>query len=147
MAESRKDRPAAEGRDGKGRFSAGNPGRRPGSRNRVNRALDKLFSGSATRVAEATIRAAEEGDTTAMRLVLERAFPAPKDRHLQPIELPEAPGDAMAAIVRAVAAGELLPSDGERLAGLVKARADLASLAEIEARLAVLETQLEGKSR
>ena len=147
MAEPRKDRPAAEGRDPKGRFGPGNPGRRPGSRNRVNRALDKLFSGSATRVAEATIRAAEEGDTTAMRLVLERAFPAPKDRHLQPIELPDSPAEAAAAIVRAVAGGDLTPSDGERLMSMTKARADLASLSEIESRLAALETQLEGKSR
>ena len=130
---------STEGRDKRGRFSAGNPGRRPGSRNRVNRALDRLFSGSATRVAEATIQAAEAGDTTAMRLVLERAFPAPKDRHLQPIELPDSPPEAAAAIVRAVAGGDLAPSDGERLMALTKGRAELASLQEIEQRLSALE--------
>lgn len=141
MSDARKDRPAAAGRDRNGKFAAGNPGRRPGSRNKVNQALDKLFSGSAAKVARATIRAAQDGDTTAMRLVLERAFPAPKDRHLEPIELPEAPGEAMAAIIAAVAGGELLPSDGERLAGLVKARADLAALADLEARVAALEAR------
>lgn len=137
--EARKDRPAAAGRDPSGKFTTGNPGRRRGSRNKVNAALDKLFSGSAAKVARATIRAAEDGDTTAMRLVLERAFPAPKDRHLEPIELPDSPAEAVAAIVRAVAAGELLPSDGERLAALLKARAELATLSELEARVAALE--------
>lgn len=132
---------SSAGRDNRGRFAPGNGGRPKGTRNRVNRALDKLFSGHATAVAEATIRAAESGDTTAMRLVLERAFPAPKDRHLSPIELPESPPEAAAAIVRAVAGGELTPSDGERLMALTKARAELASLEEIERRLAALETR------
>jgi hypothetical protein len=137
--ETRKNRPATAGRDGSGRFANGNPGRRPGSRNRVNAALDKLFSGSAAKVARATIQAAQDGDTTAMRLVLERAFPAPKDRRLDPIDLPDNPAEAMAAIVAAVAGGDLLPSDGEKLAALVKARADLSALSELEARVAALE--------
>lgn len=139
--EARKQPKSAEGRDSKGRFARGNPGRKPGSRNRVNARLDAIFSKDAATVAEATIQAAKDGDVSAMRLVLERAFPAPKDRHLSPIELPESPGEAMAAIVRAVAAGELLPSEGERLAGLVKARHELATWQEIEERLALLEAR------
>lgn len=132
---------SADVRDSRGRFAPGNGGRKPGSRNRVNARLDHIFSKDAATVAEATIKAAKSGDTVAMRLVLERAFPAPKDRHLQPIELPESPPEAAAAIVRAVAGGDLAPSDGERLMALTKARAELASLEEIERRLTALEGQ------
>ena len=39
-----------------------------------------------------------------------------------------------------VAAGELLLGDAERLMALIKAEAELASLAEIEARIAALES-------
>lgn len=129
------------GRDAGGRFLPGNGGRPKGSRNRVNQALDRLFSSSAADVAASAIEAAKSGDVAAMRLVLERAFPAPKDRHLSPIELPGNPGEAMARVVEAVAAGTLLPSEGERLAALLKARAELATIGELEARLAALEAK------
>lgn len=136
--EGRTQPKSTDGRDNKGRFARGNPGRKPGSRNRVNARLDAIFSNHAATVAEATIEAAKRGDVSAMRLVLERAFPAPKDRQLAPLDLPENPAEAAAAIVRAVAAGELTPSDGQALMALNKNQAELSAWSEIEQRLAAL---------
>ena len=75
-----------------------------------------------------------------MSLVLNRIFPAAKDRPMV-LDLPAAPAEAASAIVAAVAAGEILLGDAERLMGLVKAEADLSSLQEIEERLALLEAR------
>jgi hypothetical protein len=41
----------------------------------------------------------------------------------------------MGEIIQAVADGDLLPSEGERLTGMVKAKAELTALREIEERL------------
>ena len=147
MAEPRKDRPLSEGRDTKGRFAAGNAGKPHGARRKVNLALDRLIASAAPDVARAAIVAAKAGDVSAMSLILGRILPPAKERPLDLGELPDSPAEAAAAIMAAAASGELLVSDAEKLMSMTKARADLASLAEIEARLAALETQLEGKSR
>ena len=62
-------------------------------------------------------------------------------RSLREIKMPEeeAGKRAVGEIIQAVADGDLLPSEGERLMALVKAKAELTALREIEERLAVLE--------
>ena len=134
----RKLRPDTEARDPQGRFGAGNAGRPRGARNKINQRLEALFARDAEAVAAATIEAARGGDTAAMSLVLNRIFPAAKDRPIV-LDLPPAPAEAARAIIVAVAAGEILLGDAERLMALIKVEADLASLAEIEARIAALE--------
>ena len=136
----RKQRPDKGARDPKGRFGAGNAGRPRGAKNKINQRLEALFARDADAVVAATIEAARGGDTAAMSLVLSRIFPAAKDRPIV-LDLPPAPAEAARAIVAAVAAGEILLGDAERLMGLVKAEADLSSLQEIEERLALLEAR------
>ena len=134
----RKLRPDTGARDPQGRFGAGNAGRPRGAKNKINQRLEALFARDAEAVAAATIEAARGGDTAAMSLVLNRIFPAAKDRPIV-LDLPPAPAEAARAIIVAVAAGEILLGDAERLMALIKVEADLASLAEIEARIAALE--------
>jgi hypothetical protein len=134
----RKQRPDTGVRDPRGRFGAGNAGRPRGARNKINQRLEALFAQDAEAVVAATIEAARGGDTAAMSLVLNRIFPAAKDRPIV-LDLPAAPAEAARAIVVAVTAGEILLGDAERLMALIKAEADLASLKEIEARIAALE--------
>jgi hypothetical protein len=135
----RKQRPDTGGRDPQGRFGAGNAGRPRGAKNKINKRLEALFARDAAAVVAATIKAATDGDTAAMGLVLARIFPVAKDRPVS-IDLPDAPAEAAAAIMAAAAAGEVLLSEAERLMALTKARAELSSLAEIEARIAALES-------
>ena len=134
----RRLRPDTVARDPQGRFGAGNGGRPRGARNKINQRLEALFAQDAEAVVAATIEAARGGDTAAMSLVLSRIFPATKDRPIV-LDLPAAPAEAARAVIAAVAAGEILLGDAERLMALIKAEAELASLAEIEARIAALE--------
>jgi hypothetical protein len=134
----RKQRPDTVVRDPQGRFGVGNAGRPRGVRNRVDQRLEALFAQDAEAVVAATIEAARGGDTAAMNLVLSRIFPVAKDRPIV-LDLPAAPAEAASTIIAAVAAGEILLGDAERLMALIKVKAELASLAEIEARIAALE--------
>ena len=141
MSEDGKSGGKSAGRGPRGRFAPGNPGKPKGARHKTTRAVEALLEGQAHELTKTAIRAALDGDGTALKLCLDRILPPkrPGDRPLDITALPEAPGEAMAAIIEAVTSGELLAHDAEKLAALVKARADLASLAELEERVARLE--------
>ena len=85
---------------------SGNPnGRPPGSRNKSKLALESLLDGEAENLTRRAVEMALAGDTTAMRLCLDRIYPARKDTPVI-FEMPplETAGDAiraMAAIMRA----------------------------------------------
>jgi hypothetical protein len=86
---------------------------------------------------------AEGGDTACMRLVFERMVPARKDRPVY-FELPkmvEAKNavSASAAIVAAVAAGELTPAEAAELSKVVDSYARTLQALEFEERLVRLE--------
>jgi hypothetical protein len=60
---------------------SGNPaGRRTGSRHKATLAMEALFEGEAEAIGRKAIEKAKEGDTTAMRLCLERIIAPRKDR-------------------------------------------------------------------
>jgi hypothetical protein len=62
-------------------FQPGNAGRPPGSRG-TTVAAEKLLDGEAKALTRKAIELAKEGDTTALRLCLERIVPPRKDRPL-----------------------------------------------------------------
>lgn len=144
QGESSDDKP----RHGPGRRwvkgQSGNPaGRRPGQRHRSTVLLEKLLTEDAAEVAQAVVELAKTGNIAAAKLVLDRACPVPRDRPVA-IELPnivDAAGcaDAAAAVLAAVARGELTPSEGAAITGLIEARRRSIELVELEARIAALE--------
>jgi hypothetical protein len=145
MSDDRRRTPdIADVRDAKGRFAPGNPGRQRGARNKVTRAAEALLGRDAAALTEKAIELAMAGDATALRLCLERLIPPARERPLDIDRLSEDPAAAMGEIIQAVAEGDLLPSEGERLATLVKAKAELTALREIEERLAALEAASAG---
>ena len=83
-------------------------------------------------------------DVTALRLCLERLIPPARERPLDIDRLSDDPATAMGEIIQAVVDGDLLPSEGKRLTGMVKARVELTALREIEERLAALEAASAG---
>jgi hypothetical protein len=94
-------------------------------------------------VAKAVIAAAKGGDIIAARLVLERICPARKDRHVN-FALPEMRTTAdlvkaSAALLNAVATGELTPSEAAEIGKLVEAHAKTIEVVELHARLERLE--------
>ncbi len=145
MPELRKNAGSTRGRP----FQAGNAGRPKGSRNRATLAMEALLEGEAEVIARKAVEMAKEGDTTAMRLCMDRLLPARKDRHV-PFALPklETPADAVkasAALVEAVAGGDLTPSEAAELSKLVEGFTRAADLHDIQARLEKLEQQQEAK--
>lgn len=132
-------------RDTSGRFKAGNPGRPRGARHKTTLAVLALMEGEAESITRTCIEAAKAGDLTAIRLVLDRLLPPAKERPLR-VKLPdvvslEDVAQAQAAILKAVAAGELLPTEGATLAGIVESRRKAIETAELEARVSALESK------
>src|SRR5688572_12089727 len=58
-----------------GTFQPGNPGRRPGVRNRATMAAMALLEGETEAITRKAVELAKAGDTVALKLVLERLLP------------------------------------------------------------------------
>jgi hypothetical protein len=121
-------------RGGNGRFApgiSGNPrGRRPGTRNRATVLAAQLLENEAPRLVRKCIALALAGDTTALRLCLDRILPPVRDRPVQlAISSPASPAAALQAVLAAVASGELTPEQGRAVASTI---ADLAAARRFE---------------
>lgn len=133
----------SEGRGPDGRFAPGNPGRPRGARHKTSQAIEALLEGEAEGLTRKAVDMALQGDTTALRLCLERVCPPRKDTPVQ-FDLPpmESAGDAAqaaGAIVTAVAQGELTPLEGASVMGLVENYRRTLETTEMERRMAELE--------
>lgn len=123
---------------------SGNPAGKPrGSRHRTTRAIDELLAGEADKITRKAIEMACEGDTVALRLCLDRLAPARKDRPipfaLPPIERIEDLSRATAALITAVAEGELTPMEAAELSKLVDAHIKAVEVTDLNRRLEALE--------
>ena len=139
--------PETAGREQGGRFVAGqsgNPaGRRKGTRNKATLALEKLLDGEAEALTRKAVELALAGDMTALRICLDRILPARKDRPVT-FDLPaiDSAADAKAAsaaLLAAVAAGSLTPSEAAEVGKLIDAYLKAIVVTEILERLEKLE--------
>ena len=125
---------------------SGNPaGRTPGSGE-----VAKVRAAIATRIPElleAMMKRALDGDVGAARLLLERTVAPLKTTEMcHPLNLPNGTlTEQGRAVMSAVAAGELAPSQGAALVGALGTLARVAELDELAARVAALEKH-HGKS-
>jgi hypothetical protein len=113
-------------------------------------AVQALLDGEGEALTRKAVEMALEGDTTALRLCLERLCPPRKDSPLSLAGLPKIKTTmdlpkASAAILEAVAKGTITPSEGQALAGLVESHRKTLEMSELEARVAALENNLGGK--
>lgn len=139
----RKNGTTTEGRNPDGTFAAGNPGRPQGSRHRATQATLQLLDGQAEQITQKALDMALAGDTTALRLCLERIAPPRKDVPVQ-FDLPamESADDAAraaAAILCAVSVGELTPTEGAHVMSLIETYRRTLETTEIEKRITELE--------
>ncbi len=128
----------------KGNF--GGPGRPRGSRNRINALLDQLAADNIEEIMGKLIEAARGDDRQARTDVLKRMWSVPKGRPIE-IDLPpiEEPADlvkAHAAIVAAVAAGEITAEEASGLAAVLDGQRRAFELAEQQELVVQLEEQL-----
>ena len=69
--------------DTAGKFVSGNPGKPKVARHKVTGAVSELMDGQADAITQKAVDMALGGDTTALRLCLERIAPARKDSPVQ----------------------------------------------------------------
>lgn len=139
--------PKSNGRKSDGTFAPGNKlgGRTPGSRHKTTMAIQSLLEGEHEKLTRKAIDMALGGDTTALRLCLDRIAPARKDAPIS-FELPsiKAVADtiaASAALLDAVAAGDVTPDEAGRVMALLVSHKSLVETGDLERRIAALENQ------
>lgn len=123
---------------------SGNPDGRPvGRRNATTLAVEALLDGEAEAITRRAINAALAGDLTAIKLILDRVAPPRKSRliHIDLPDVSDARGVALAqaAVVAAVAGGELSTDEAAALSGLLEGRRKALETEELEARIRRLE--------
>jgi len=131
------------GRDASGRFTEGNPGRPRGARHKATRAALALLDGEAEALTRQAVTMALDGDGAALRLCLERIAPprrdAPVQFNLPRMETARDAATAAGAVLEAVAEGDLTPTEGAHIMGLVETYRRTLETSELEARVAALE--------
>lgn len=123
---------------------SGNPNGRPkGSRNATTIALEALLDGEAEALTRKAIEMALAGDMQALRLCIDRILPVRKDRpvtfELPPISSAQDAAKVSSAVLAAVAAGELTPTDAGEISKLVETYVKAFETAELAERLDRLE--------
>lgn len=135
---------SAEGRDAKGRFAPGNPGRPKGTRHKATLAAEAILDGEADALTRKAVELAMEGDTTALRLCLDRIAPPRKDApirfDLPAIDRATDATEAMSALLASVAAGDVTPAEAAGVAGLIETWRKTKETSDLENRIAALET-------
>jgi hypothetical protein len=125
----------------------GNPaGRPPCSRNKSTLFFENLLNGQAEELIAKTIELALKGDTTALRLCLERICPPRKERTIEltmpEIREPKLLTAAIPAILTAVAEGRVTPVEAETLTRIVETGIRVIEVEELSRRVAELEKVL-----
>jgi len=135
------------GRKTDGKFASGNTGRPRGARHKTTLAIQALLDGEGEALTRKAVEMALAGDTTALRLCLERIAPPRKDSpvrfDLPPMESAASASAAMGAILAGVASGDLTPGEGSAIAGLVEGYRKALETTELEQRLKALEDKQE----
>jgi len=122
-------------------FVKGNGGRRPGSKNKSTLLAEALLPGEGADLVRTAIELAKDGNVPMLKFVLERILPKerPVKLDVPQIDHPHEAGQVLAAVLRAVAAGEITPSEGSAVAALVGGFPRFVNITEFENRVQELE--------
>ncbi len=123
---------------------SGNPaGKSRGTRNRTTMAVEALLEGQAEAIAAKAVELALEGDTVALRLVMERVAPLRRGKPVHfdfpPIEHAGDVSMALGSILKATARGELTPDEAVTIANVLESKRKALETLDLETRLAALE--------
>ena len=134
------------GRNTDGTFGPGNPGKPKGTRHKATQAALALLDGEAEALTRQAVTMALGGDATALRLCLERIVPprrdAPVTFDLPRMETARDAAKAAGAVLGAVADGDLTPTEGAHIMGLVETYRRTLETSDLEARLRYMEETL-----
>jgi hypothetical protein len=128
------------------RFAKGSPpgpGRPPGSRNKSSVWLDELGNDGLVKVVRAVVDQAVTGNMTAAKIALERVTPSPRGRlltlDLPAVDTPAGLVRAQAAVVAAMASGEITPEEAASVASLLDSQRRAIETCNLDVRITALE--------
>jgi hypothetical protein len=123
---------------------SGNPAGRPrGLRNKPATGLEKIVAREGQAIVQAAIELAKKGDSTPLRLFIDRLLPRRKHEpvkfKLRPIETPADTVTALAEISAAVGAGLVAPSEAAELGKVVDQYVRALTARGLDERLTAIE--------
>jgi hypothetical protein len=124
-------------------FTRGNPGRPPGSKNRVTQLVQQLAEGQAEDVFAKVRELGLAGDVSCLRMMLDRLWPArkgvPVDIAMPPIDSLQDVFAAIASVWSAIREGRLTADEAAALSIVIDRSIRAIELYDIENRIAALE--------
>ncbi len=143
MEKQQKQRGRGRGRPFEKGQSGNQAGRPPGTGKRATGIMQLMLDGEAQALTRKAVELALDGNTTALRMCLDRIGPPRRERAV-PIKLPPVRDAAdlagtMTAIIAAAGEGAISPDEGGRLARLVEIFLRAVETRDFERRLQLLE--------
>ena len=127
---------------------SGNPhGKKTGTRNKATEMAEELMTRSAEAIVRVVVEAAQGGDMTAARMIIDRFAPIRRGR---PVKFSLPKGDVvtvLGGVVDAVSNGDLSPDEAQSLAAVLETKRRAIETSELEERLAAVEKVLAERSR
>ncbi|MFZ0963759.1 MAG: DUF5681 domain-containing protein [Terriglobia bacterium] len=128
--------------------TSGNASGRPrGARNKSTLAVESLLGGEAEALTRKVIKMALAGDTTAMKLCMDRIAPVRKDREvtfaLRNVETGADISAAMSDILRAVSEGRVTPAESEIISRVLDVKRKAIDSTDHEQRIIEIEKHIE----
>jgi hypothetical protein len=124
-------------------FKPGNPGRPPGSKNKITQMVEQLAEGQAEQLIQKVLELAQAGDVACLRMILDRLWPLRKGQPVNvvmpPINTPQDVVSAIASIWTGVRDGRLTPEEASALSIVVDRSVQAIELHDITRRIAALE--------
>ena len=129
---------------------SGNPNGRPeGSRNKATLLLDQLADAEAEAIQKQVLEAAKAGDLKAAELILARIWPPQRGRPVRldfsPVRTAAEVSDGMAAVVEALAEGEVTPDEAATISTVLEARRKALETQELAERIERLEKGMKSR--
>lgn len=124
---------------------SGNRAGRPRGAGDKRTALRSAFESKKNELIQVAIDKALSGDTTALRICLDRLIAPMRSNPVRIEGFAGTLAERGEAVMAAIAAGSISPSEGADLTAMLQAQARLVEAASLEARIAALEQRLEGK--
>jgi hypothetical protein len=126
-------------------FEKGNPGRRPGSKNRRSLVSGALMVGEEKELVRKAVELAKNGDVQMLKFLLGRLLP--RERVIT-VDLPrmvraDDAVEGLGSIMSAVSEGKISPSEGAALATIVNSYSRAIDVADVVERLEAVETAME----
>jgi hypothetical protein len=128
-------------------FQPGNPGRPPGSKNKVTQLVEQITEDQAENLIQTALALAQAGDVSCLRMLLDRLWPP---RRGQPVKLdmppPQTSADVLNAITslwRAIGEGRLTPDELSALSLVAERSLQVINQVELLKRIEILEEHRE----